>query len=265
MEVFMDNEHEYINDYHGLELEPGFEEGTRDNENGILFLVEYYILKYIAGELTHADIAQFQIIVENLTAYDSEHNKIRGLYDRGAGESLGEDKDKIRKISHDNLTAISAFSKLLEKEGLAYHKQIAIHGLKWQFRYDNVYPSKPRWIFKKDNGRYGSACQWHPRDLFFYLTNGGYKIGWIFFPFFFFANILSCFTKNGETSGKLLMFVRLETGSKWSKLMKFNKKICYWILRRKYGEEFIDEIAKIYFWQRTDSPIRRRTKGNKLK
>lgn len=252
----MYNEEQYINDYHGLELEPGFEAGTRDNENGILFLVEYYILKFMKGELTYSDIAQFQIIVENITAHCDEANKIRGLYDRGAGESLRPDKSSIRKISHDNLTAISAFSRMFEKEGLAYHKHIAIHGLKWQMRYDNASPKSPRWIFKKPNGEHGTSFQWHPRDWFFWLTNGGYKFAWIFFPIFFFANIIACMSPNGETSGKLLMFVRLETGSRWSKLMMFNKKICYAILRRKYGKDFLDKIATIYFGQREDSPIR---------
>ena len=43
----MYNDEKYINDFHGLELNAGFEPNIRDNENGILFLVEFYILKYI--------------------------------------------------------------------------------------------------------------------------------------------------------------------------------------------------------------------------
>lgn len=261
----MANEHEYINSYHGLELEPGFEEGTRDNENGILFLVEYYILKHIKGKLTRSDIAQFQIIVENITAFAQQGNKIKGLYDRGAGESLSFEKDKIRKISHDNLTAISAFSRLFEHEGLEYHKDIAKHGLKWQMRYDNAYPSKPRWFFKKPDGRKDTSFQWHPRDWFLWLTNGGYKFAWIFFPIFFMANIITCLTPKGETSGKWLMFVRLEAGSRHSKLMLLNKKICYFIMGRKYGAKWIDKISTIYFWQKPDSPIRTSTKDLELK
>lgn len=263
-EVLMSNEQEYINDYHGLELEPGFQEGTRDNENGVLFLVELYIIKYLKGKLTHSDIAQFQIVVENTTSFSKDMNKIKGLYDRGAGESLNPDKDQIRGDSHDNITARSAFSRMFEAEGLSYHKDIAKYGLKWHMRFDNAYPEKPRWFQKKKDGHWVVPFQHHPRDWFFWLTNGGYKLAWIFFPIFFFANIFTCFTPLNETSGKWLMFVRLETGSRWSKLMMFNKKICYYIMRKRYGDEWLDRIATVYFWQREDSPIRREVKGVKL-
>lgn len=255
----------WISNYHGMELEPIAEENRRYNENGILFYSELLILKYIKGKLTHSDIAQFQIIVENITAYDKDANKIKGLYDRGAGESLSPKKDSIRLISHDNLTAISALSRLLEKEGLSYHKDIAKHGLKWQMRYDNAYPNKPRWTYlKQHNGKKGTSLQLHPRDWFYWLSNGGYRIAWVFFPIFFMANIVTCFTPYKETSGKWLMFVRLECGSKWSKLMMLNKKICYYILRKKYGKDWLNKIAKIYFWQRDDNPIRIETRDMEL-
>jgi len=225
------------------------------------FFSEYLILKQIKGTLSHADVAQFQIIVENITANDGDLNKVKGLYDRGAGESLNGDKAQIRKISHDNITAISAFSRLLEDEGLSYHKDIAKHGLSRFMCFDNACPDKPRLIFKKPDGKWDTSFQYHPRDWFFWLNSAGYKISWLFFPIFFFANIITCLTPHGETSGKWLMFTRLEAGSKWSKLMNLNKKICYWLLKRKYGAEFINEISKIYFWQKSDSPIRTLSKG----
>ena len=260
----MSNIQDYINDFHGLELNPGFEKGTRDNENGILFYVHYLLLRFIKGKLSQSDIAQFQIIVENITAYDKDAKKVKGLYDRGAGESLQPNKENIRKISHDNITAISAFSHLMEGEGLAYHKDIAQYGLKKLMRYDNRYANSPKWIFKKPNGAKDTSFQWHPRDWFFWL-HGSYKIAWLFFPIFFIANILTCRTPKEETSGKWLMFVRLEAGSKWSKLMLLNKKICYRMMRKQYGEDFIDQISQIYFWQNSSSPIRSETKGLKIK
>lgn len=254
----------WISDYHGMELTPIAEVGERHNENGVLFFAEYLILKFIKGQLVNSDIARFQTIVENITAYSSPSSRVKGLYDRGAGESLWDNKSSIRKISHDNITAISAISRLFESEGLAYHKDIAIHGVKWQMRYDNRYPKSPEWIFKKYNDQYDTSFQYHPRDWFFWL-HSYYKIAWLFFPFFFIANVVTCLTPKEETSGKWLMFVRLETGSRWSRLMMVNKKICYWILRKKYGDDFIDKMAQIYFWQRGNSPIRKLTKGLKLK
>ena len=256
------NINEWISEYHGLELTPIANNNKRFNENGILFLVEYYILKYIKGTLSDIDIAKFQIIVENITSFSKEGNKIKGLYDRGAGESLSLNKESIRKISHDNITAISAFSRLLEDKGLNYHKDIASHGVKNLMRYDNAFPESPRWRYKKDNGGYGTSFAWHPRDWFFWLTNGGCKFAWIFFPIFFLANLITC--SGNETSGKLLMFVRLESGSKWSKLMKFNKFICYYILKKKYGKYFIDEISKEYYHQSSENPIRVESKNLEL-
>jgi hypothetical protein len=130
-------------------------------------------------------------------------------------------------------------------------------------RYDNVYSESPRLIFKKDNGKYGSSLQFHPRDWFFWLHHQ-YKLAWLFFPVFFMANVLTCFTPYEETSGKLLMFMRLECGSRWSKLILLNKKICYFLLRKRYGSDWIDKICSIYFWQRKDSPIRLASKGLEL-
>jgi len=210
----------WISNYHGMELEPIAEENNRFNENGVLYFSEYLILKYISNELNHSDIARFQIIVENLSSFDKHHSKIRGLYDRGAGESLFKNKDSIRKISHDNITAISAVSKLLESEGLRYHKDIAKYGVENLMMYDNGYPDSPRIVFKreyKESYKWDTSFQLHPRDWFFWLTNGGYAIAWIFFPIFFLANIMACLSSNEQTSGKWLAFVRLESGSKWSK------------------------------------------------
>jgi len=257
----------WLSNYHGMELEPIAKDDSRYNENGVLFFSEYLILKYISNELSHSDIAKFKIIVENITSFDKNHSKIKGLYDRGASESLSKDKDSIRKISHDNITAISSMSKLLESEGLSYHIDIARYGFKNLMRYDNSSPDSPRSLFKrpyKDSYKWDTSIQLHPRDWFLWLTNGGYKFAWIFFPIFFLANILACLGSEKETSGKWLVFVRLETGSKWSKLIGLNKKICYWILRKKYGSKWLNKIAEIYFWQKPENPIRILSKNKEL-
>jgi len=79
----------WINMTHGLELEPiSLPSAPRGNENGILFLVVYYTLKELRGELTSDDVNTFCQIVENLETYNPNTlTKIHGLYDRGGSES----------------------------------------------------------------------------------------------------------------------------------------------------------------------------------
>lgn len=251
----------YITDYHGMELLPVAEPTKRHNENGILHLVKFYVLKKIHGTLTQADMAQFQIIVENITTFDSNGNKIKGLYDRGMGESKSVDKDRIRLISHDNLKAISCFSRLLEPEDMSYHKDIANYGLNNQMRFDNAYPNKPRWIFKKlHDNTYSTSFQWHPRDWFIFLYNGGKlkwwnPLTWLLGLIFVFSSIASSLSPNNETSGKLLLFMVLECAPHNSIFFKSVKKICYVILRKKYGKNWLYEVMKIYHHQDDKHPL----------
>jgi hypothetical protein len=233
----------FLNKSHGLELFPinsTFE--CRKNENGILFLVIYFLLKKNKNALTTNDIALFNEIVKNITTYDKDGKQIPGLYDRGMGESLlGHEwyvePEQRRTISHDNLTAISAFSKLC---CLPFAKDIAIHAIQYQFRFDNCYPGWQRFI---------PTMQFHPRDWFYWLYNGFWfsrLISYPFFPIFFFANIITCMSPLYYTSGKWLMFVRLEVGQHYSFLMKINYNICKWILRKKFGKDWLHKIANVY-------------------
>ena len=157
----------WINYSHGMELDridSNYEK--RHNENGILFLAEYFIIKHIKGVLSAKDLEIFNTITQNIQSYSKGGVQFHGLYDRGQGESLLGHQfyrvpEKRRDISHDNLTAIAAFSYFFN---LPYAKHIQKHAIKWQFRFDNCYPEKPRWI---------QCCKWHPRDWFFYLWCGG--------------------------------------------------------------------------------------------
>jgi hypothetical protein len=180
------DKYKWISMYHGMELDPIARNDWRGNENGILFLSEWLIFKHFNGELTHEDIEDFISIVEGLRTFDKDGKQIEGLYDRGAGESLrfrqeGR-QDELRTISHDNLTAIACFSKLI---GLDYHKDIFWHGLKNMWRFDNAYPEKPRW------GRIQ-----HPRDMIFWSYLGApWYLKWIailFLPLVVLMQMQSC-------------------------------------------------------------------------
>lgn len=237
------NQERWINDSHGLELYIDQTTGERGNENGILFLAEFFFMKDILGTLTQEDIDLFSHICEKLQSYKPDGTQLRGIFDRGAGESLQfayqNRSDELRTISHDNLTAISAFS---QKYDLRYARDIAKYGLKHLMIYNNRYPG----TYKLCN------IQYHPRDWFFWMWNAGFKmLALPWFPIFFLANVITCFTPKDETSGKMLMFTRTQSNSP---LFWITKKVCYGIMRLRYGKDWLHKISKIYFHQ-PDHPI----------
>lgn len=257
----MDN---YIDMSHGMELNPDEIENHRENENGIHFLTLYYILSFLNDKLTQKDLDIFSQIVDNITSYGADGNKIHGLYDRGAGESLGEDKESIRTISHDNLNAIACFSKAF---GLIFHEDIVKYGNSHMWRFDNVYPENPR-----------VARTMHPRDIIFwsFLAKKWWAKVFIWEPLL--ECILTCcktydikpklheriwywFTrkeytpwKQISTSGKLLAFTRLFALRKtWYGRLTW--KICTGFID-KHFEDGWKTCFDIYF-QNPNHPIRK--------
>jgi hypothetical protein len=235
----------WINNTHGMELKPiECRWQKRQNENGIVF---YAMLDLLENNNQRKD--QFNSIVEVLQTW-KEDKIVKGLYDRGAYESNIRSMFYVapelrRKISHDNITAIS---RLSAKYNLPYNKDIARYAIRKLFLFDNRFPESPKI----------TSLQFHPRDWFFWLYNGGgiYKAAsWLFFPVFFLANIVTCFTPKEETSGKQLMFIRLYKQK--NILLKINFKICSFILRKRYEtKKWLSKIVDIYYHQREDNPIR---------
>lgn len=248
----------FINLSHGMELDSiESNHEYRHNENGILFLVEYYILKYIRKELKSSDLIIFNKIVKNIQTCNINGNKIKGLYDRGEGESQIGHKwykvpEKRRDISHDNLTAISVFSSFFNK---SYSKDIARYAIKQQFRFDNCYPEKPRWF---------QCFKAHPRDWFCYLWHGGWPyrlISYPFFPIFFGACIVSCLSEYGNSSGKLLWFTRLALTRERSLLHRLTWVFYKKLMRRKYGDNWLYKVFCIYINKTPDHPLRKLSDG----
>lgn len=250
------DEDRWINDFHGLELDPDYpymgEE--RGNENGILFLAEYYLLKVIKGTFTDEDRHRFANIVEVLQAYSLNGHQIEGLYDRGASESFHardtEHQQWLRLVSHDNLTAIAALSDLVD---LPYAKHIAWHGLKNFFAYDNAYPESPRWFIRKKDGRKTTSLKL-PHHWWYWLHVGGTipKILslTVFLPFallYLFSGWRSCGGERGETSKKWLWLLKSECSYKNSWFIAFTRKIFKRRLRKVYGDDFLKEMAAIYY------------------
>lgn len=258
----MINESKWVNPYHGLELTPDFVEGTRDNENGILFLVEYYFLKSLLGNLTSQDIKHFESIVESLQTYDLSGKQIPGLYDRGARESITHTPQEVRTISRDNLLAIGSFSKF---KNLKYANDIFNHGMKNQWRFDNQYPEKPSW----------SRFMWNIPDIFtmckYSSTRLGHLISFFGMPLFHLSNIYSILTKydvrpawytriicwfKGKDAGELrkdidssgpwLVFVKMFPLIQKSWTSKLVWKFCTWVLNKQHKEGW-KFIAEYYF------------------
>lgn len=262
----MFDEEKFISNYHGMELDPIAEPDKRFCENGILFLSTWMIFKKIAGKLTKSDVIQFQTIVENITTYKSPKEKVKGLYDRGSKESLNPDKTQINAISHDNLTAISCMSKILEDEGLSYHIDIKDHGRDNFWRFDNVYPENPRW-----------ARIMLPRDIIMWSYNGGSFWAKLMIWETVFECIISCsdtydykpqlfqriwtfittgkypdYTRQPSTSGKQLAFIRLYC-LRNTFIGKIGYKICTWFIDRKWDEGW--KFVFNYYYKNQDHPI----------
>ncbi len=246
------DEHHWINPYHGLELSPGFEINTRDNENGILFLTEYLFLKSLLGTLTLPDVLRYEVIIEVLQSYNEDGIQIQGLYDRGAGESLNTPPELLRTISRDNLMAISSGSRSFN---LPFNEHIFKHGMRNQWRFDNVYPESPRW----------ARFMWNVVDIVFMMRMSKSTLGRVLaFPFmwiFYLAQIYSIakkykvrpvwyerlynwvrgkpselVTKEIDTSGPLLVFTKMFPLYKESWVAKLVWKFCTFLVDRNFDE-----------------------------
>jgi len=258
----------WLNKDWGLDLHE-FPESTirpnrpRASENSILFLVEYLIGVHMRGKFSERDRKLFISAVKAIESHDGSGGKIKGLYDRGSEESLLS-KDKIRTISHDNLTAIASFSFLI---GENFHKDIYEHGKRNFWRFDNVYPENPR-----------LSRVLHPRDiLFISLVGGGCiarNIARFSLPILCLIQILSCiktykirpklherignFFRTGKweegrriihTDGKILTFVRtysvLMRKNYW--FLSWGGYLCHLILKDKFGKNYLHRMFEIYF------------------
>lgn len=235
----------WVNPNHGMELAPDINTGARNNENGVVFYATYIILKYLSGYDVGEDLEQFYHIVDRLQAYNQKGLQIRGIYDRGAKESLEYDREVLRLISHDNLSAISSISGYFN---FPYAEDIWNYGKANFMLFDNAYPEKPRVIYKKNHtGKLSTPFKWSPRDWCYWAFNAKSKWWFLLFLPFFIMNIITCMSPVGETSGKQLVIIRLALSSKKSKLMWINWIICKSILRAAYGKTWAAKIMGIYY------------------
>jgi hypothetical protein len=215
---------EYLNYDHGLELTKGNTSGHRGNENGILFLAEYFVLKQISGEnLTEEDKQIFTTIMSGLQVK-------AGLYDRGKSDKDRENPK--RTISHDNISAISSCSVMFNTN---HAKDIAVYGLKHFFVYNN--------------NLNGFRLPMNPANYSIWLANGKIcsLLEIIFLPFFLINFIITMSKAKETTSSKLLYLVELFPHREGKIHWKLSYKLYTVLLKRQYGENYLQELFSTYF------------------
>jgi len=224
---------DYYNPVHGLELEPNKNTGDRNNENGILFLVEFMFLSEFRTDDDVAD--KFNDVVKRLEVE-------KGLYDRGALDGMitsinGVDLPK-RTISHDNISAISAGSRLINDltngQECFFHHDIAEYGLKHFFVFNN--------------NRKGFRAPMNPGNYSIWLALGqrALILQILFLPFYLINFFITNNKPANETSGKLLNFVELYPLRKkffWSMMYKVYTSM----MRRMYDKDYMVKLTEIYF------------------
>ena len=213
----------YLNYDHGLELVEGNTESHRGNENGILYLAEYFILKQLSGQnLDARDKEIFELIMDGLEVE-------KGLYDRGASDKLRESPK--RSISHDNISAIASISKML---GTSHASEIASYGLKHFGIYNN---NKKGFSLPMNPGNY---------SIWLALANKSTILQILFLPFFLINFIITMSKEKQNTSSKLLYLVELFP---LKEIQPYGLLYSLYLarLKKQYGEKYLQEIFSIYF------------------
>lgn len=226
----------------GMNLHPGPHE-KNDNENGILFLAEHFILKDKRGILTESDIQFFSKTVRRLETYNKEGTqRIIGLYDKAADDSINySPRSVISVITHDNISAITAFSR---HYNLPHAKEFNSWGMKNFFLLDNIQPWSPRM----------HRIQW-PSDICIWMYSAKNPIWIPFYEILVFRTVLGMFSNSDTTSTKLLLFTKFY-------LLKdhgFFMNILWKIYRKKmilqYGKFWVHELMFRYFEDKTHPNI----------
>lgn len=231
----------YLNMTHGLELTPDINLGYRGNENGIVYLASYLMMKHILhiqgypnNSFGYSDIAKFLEIEHNCTAIEN-HRYVQGLYNRGLGESQFP-KETIRQISHDNISAFSSISQLFSN-----HFDLA------KFPAMNIYIYGLRNFFVFNNARKKFDLPMNPGNYSVWTYNGSSKLFWLLMLPFMLVNMLISLNKPvDDTSSKILYFIKLYPNRDkfiWKSLWKYYKMK----MEKQYGKKWLAGLMNIYF------------------
>lgn len=162
-----------------------------DSINGIIFIAQYYLFKYLLGELTDEDVLNWSVTVK-------AHEIKEGVYAQTPWS-------KQDPSSHDNDTAIRALSYLLDLEP----KKGRIAGYFWHPRdiifYNFCAGGWRKWLI-------GKPLMWLVAIIQYISCKQVYKI--------------RGGAKREKTDGKLLSFMRFMCTKKDCWTMRMNYKTC---------------------------------------
>lgn len=224
----------YLNLSHGLELTPDINNGYRGNENGIVYLASYLMMKHITfvnavPNISFGNQFDFPEIAMNCTQR-TDGKLVYGLFNRGANESDIDPSIK-RSISKDNISAFSSIAQLFNQKFIS--RSIYDYGLKHAFIYNN------RGV-KFD-------LPMNPGNYALWAYNGQSELFWLLMLPFYLINILiSCNKSMNNTSSKILYFIELYPNRDkfiWKSLWKWYKVK----MEKQYGKKWLKSLMSIYF------------------
>ena len=205
------------------------EPDSKLEENSLLFTVEHF---FLLREFIDSKNEEEDILVNCINTCRIK----KGIFMQHPSGLSGDD----RYMSHDQLTAIFAFSYYL---GLEYHKEIWQEIKRQWLRYDNVNP--PTKLRKK----LFNERLLHPRDIIFYGYCDGGFIFKLLLPVLIIIMFVSCWSKRTvlaygapaiKTDGKLLTYIRIR-----SLRINWLNKFFDWIIKIRFG--CWGNVFKIYF------------------
>ena len=199
---------EYFNDF-GLTGELDL-----TNENGQLFEVTYLFLN---GE---------NAIVNHMNSQLAKSKVEDGLYNRNP--------TLVKTMSHDNLLAITAFSKQFNT---GHAKQIWRYLLKHLGTYDNT---------KGKSSELTRFLPFNPANYFIFGLCANSILAYLFLPFFLINLIISCNQSKDNTSGKILDFISLHPLKDKNFILKAINRYYEKKMKALYGEDYMRALITIY-------------------
>lgn len=232
----------YLNMSHGLELTPDINLGYRGNENGIVYLASYLMMKHILHVQDYpnnyfglTDYMRFSQVELNCRDYLKSST---GLYNRGQNEDHIPKQNK-RAISHDNISSFSSLSVLFNQTKYSY-----------TYRYNvakDIYNYGKKHCFIYNNRGVKFDLPMNPGNYSVWAYNGGSKMFWLLMLPFMLVNMLISLNKPvGDTSSKILYFIKFYSNREkfiWRSLWKYYKMK----MEKQYGKKWLAGLMSIYF------------------
>ncbi len=185
-------------------------------ENGQLFLTQLILLD-TENALVYNDIMREQLMGSKVES---------GLYHRNPNLTT-------RTMSHDNLSAIFSYSFYNNTD---HRFQVWNYLLKHLGTYDNT---------KNKSTQASRFLPFNPANFFIWGLCAKSNIYLLFLPIYVLNLVLSCNSDKGETSGKILNWVKLlPHKNHW--LVKHLFRYYERKMKIQYGENYLLELMRIY-------------------